>query len=170
MDEIKFLENSKDMMKDNLEIVASLRNSSLTNRLWVVAIVGFMFLIILINSKALSDEIISGISLIVIAIPWVCFALTGAAIRLLQGALNVLYSFYNTGQMVRIRSIVDVSRDYVTDEQILNQINELDDKIQTQRSEVERFQLLFTWLERLMIIFLCAAFLGSVIYTIIVYI
>jgi hypothetical protein len=169
VDKIKWLENSTDMMRENLEIVASLRNSSLTRRLWVVAIAGFVFLIVPIYSRALSDEIISGTSLIVIAIPWVCFALIGAIIRLLQGGLNVLYNFYYTGQMIRIRSIVDISSDYVTDEQILIQINELDDKIQTQRSEVEKIQPWFTWMERLMFFFLCAGFLLSLIYAIILF-
>lgn len=164
------LENSSDLMRDNLEIIGSLRNSALALRVWKVAILGFVLVNIPICLMAGSDETIIGKALIVIAIPWVCAALMWGITRLLQGALNAVYNFYYTGQRLKIKSIADISEDYVTDEQILNQFNELDDKIQAQRSAVERLQPWFKWMERLTIIFLCVAFLGSVIYTIIVYI
>jgi hypothetical protein len=167
VNKIKLLENSTDMMRDNLEIVASLRNSALAIRVWKVATLGFVFVNIPICLMAGSDETIIGKTLFVIAIPWVCAALMWGITRLLQGALNVIYNVYYLGQKLRIRSITDISGDYVTDEQILNQFNELDDKIQAQRSDVERLQPWFTWMERLTIIFFCVAFLGSVIYTII---
>ena len=168
MDEIKLRENYENILRDNREIVASMRNPALTRYVRYAKLGGIALLIpIFFYLWVPTDETLSGRALIVIIIPWIFAALLGAITDLLLRAPTIFMRLYFVVLFVRTGSLVDFFGVDVPDKQKLNHFNEINDKIQTQRSKVERLKPWVTWMERLTFLFLCVAFLWSVIYALI---
>jgi hypothetical protein len=164
MDKLKFIESYADSMEKSTEIAASSQKSSAARLVWFVAISGYAFLNVPVYLRAAIGEPVSGVALIAITIPWALAALLGIITHWLVGELVSLDNLYFVTLMASIRAFIMTSNGDPTDDQILDLLNEKDERVKSFRRKVDNLQPWVTRSERLIFFFLCFAFLWSVGY------
>ena len=167
MDKIKVIERYADRKAEAHELAASSNKAARARLVWFVAIAGYAFLNFPIYLKALMDEPVSGVALIVITIPWAIAALLGVITHWLIGELVALDDQYYADLMGVLQMSVVTLGDEITDQQFRDLMGEKDEGVTTRREKVAQLFPWVTRMERLTFFFLCFAFLWSVTYALI---
>jgi ribose/xylose/arabinose/galactoside ABC-type transport system permease subunit len=162
MDKLKIIESYAQRISQANELVESNNKASASRLVWFVAIAGYAFLNVPVYIKALSDEPVSGVALVVITIPWALTALLGIVTHWLLGELIDLDIIWYITYMADINAFIVTKDGEVTDRQLLDLLDEKDKNVQARRKNVERFKPWVQWAERLTFFFLCMSFVWSV--------
>jgi hypothetical protein len=164
MDKLKIINSYAERISQALELRESTNKASASRLVWFVAIAGYAFLNVPVYIKALSDEPVSGVTLVVITIPWVLTALLGVVTHWLLSELIALDNLWYITYMANINAFIVTKDGEITDRQLLDLLDEKDPNVQARRKNVERLEPWVKWAERFTFFFLCISFVSSVAY------
>ena len=167
MEKVKILEGYAERLSKNRDLIASLNQSSAARLVWFVAIAGYAFLNVPIYLRSLSEDSVSGSMLIVISAPWALTAVFGVITHWILGELTSIdYQCYDD-RIQSIYSLIMTNGDKITDDQILDILNEKDSGIQECRRGVEKRKPWVKWMSHLTFFSLCFSILWSVVFVLI---
>ena len=168
MEKGRFLESYAESLSKRQELVASQNESSAARMVWFVAIAGYAFLNVPIYLKALSEESVSGLMLVLISAPWALTAVFGVITHWIHGELTSKENQYNTNLTGNIYSLMMTMGDKATDDQVLNILNEKDSDIQECRQSMDKLEAWVKWMAHLTFFSLCFSILWSVVIVLII--
>jgi hypothetical protein len=129
MDKVNVLESYAERLSKNQELDASQYESSASRLVWFVAIAGYAFLNVPIYLNAISKDSVRGMMLIIISAPWALTAVFGVITHWILGELASKDNQYYANLIGSIYSLIVKKGDKITDQQVLDILNESDSVI-----------------------------------------
>ena len=167
MDKVNVLESYAERLSKNQELAASQNKSSASRLVWFVAIAGYAFLNVPIYLRAISDDSVSGMMLIIISAPWAFTAVFGVITHWILGEQASKENQYYARLIGSIYSLIMTKGDKITDQQVLNILNESDSDLQECRQSGEKLEPWVKWMSHLTFFTLSFSILWSVVFVLI---
>ena len=164
MEKVQLLESYAERLSKNQELVASQNESSASRLVWFVAIAGYAFLNVPIYLKTLSEDTVSGMMLVVISAPWALTAVFGVITHWIQGELTSKYNQCYAKLIESVYALIMTEGDKISDQQVLDLLNEKDTDIQACKKGVEGLEPWVKWMSHLTFFSLCFSILWSVVF------
>ena len=146
MDKVQVLESYAERLSRDQELVASQNKSSASRLVWFVAIAGYAFLNVPIYLNTISGDSLSGIMLIVISAPWALTAVFGVITHWILGEQSSKENQYYASLTSSIYSLIITEGDKITDQQVLELLNEKDRDNQKFRQSREKLGYWGKWM------------------------
>ena len=163
MDKVNVLESYAERLSKNQELAASQNKSSASRLVWFVAIAGYAFLNVPIYLQAISEESVSGMILIIISAPWAFTAVFGVITHWILGEQASKENQYYARIIGSIYSLIMIEGDKITDQQVLDILNESDSVIQESRKSVRQLEPWVKWMSHLTFFSLSFSILWSIV-------
>ncbi len=168
MDKVNVLEIYAERLSKIQELDASQNKSSASRLVWFVAIAGYAFLNVPIYLNVISEDSVSGMMLIIIAAPWALTAVFGVITHWILGEQDSKENQYYARLIGSIYSLIMTEGDKITDQQVLNILNESDSDLQECRKSGEKLEPWVKWMSHLTFFTLSFSILWSVVFVLIV--
>ena len=149
MDKVNVLESYAERLSKNQELDASQNKSSASRLVWFVAIAGYAFLNVPMYLKAISEDSVDGMMLIIISAPWALTAVFGVITHWILGELTSKDIQYYANLIGSIYSLIVEKGDKITDQQVFYILNESDSVIQESRKSVRQLEPWVRWMSHL---------------------
>ena len=164
MENVQVLESYAERLSRDQELPAAQNKSSASRLVWFVAIAGYAFLNVPIYMNTISDDSVDGMMLIIISAPWALTAVFGVITHWILGEQASKENQYYAALIGSIYSLIVTKGDKITDEQVIDLINENDSEPQKIRRAGEKLGSWGKWMSHLTFFSLSFSILWSVVF------